>query len=35
MESESKAKKPTGARYSEEVQERTVRMVFDHLGRHR
>ncbi|KWN80902.1 transposase [Burkholderia ubonensis] len=30
MESESKAKKPTGARYSEEVQERAVRMVFDH-----
>nr|WP_198398761.1 IS3 family transposase [Burkholderia ubonensis] len=30
MESESKVKKPTGARYSEEVQERAVRMVFDH-----
>jgi transposase len=30
MENESKARKPTGTRYSDEVRERAVRMVFEH-----
>lgn len=30
MENESKVRKPTGTRYSDEVQERAVRMVFEH-----
>ncbi|MCL4662076.1 hypothetical protein L0Z16_23025 [Burkholderia multivorans] len=30
MESENKVRKPTGKRYSDEVRERAVRMVFEH-----
>ena len=30
MESESKVRKPAGTRYSDEVRERAVRMVFEH-----
>ena len=30
MENESKVRKPTGTRYSDEVRERAVRMVFEH-----
>lgn len=30
MENESKARKPTGTRYSDEVRELAVRMVFEH-----
>jgi transposase len=30
MESEGKTRKPTGTRYSDEVRERAIRMVFEH-----